>query len=98
MWTLALNGAARRPAHPSPATPCLRHLKPTTVQVNLKREKLELSPVYSTALQHDNHKVGYIRLASFSQKAASDMRRHINKLEVLPPHPLPSHLHNHRGW
>lgn len=50
--------------------------------MNLKREKLELSPVYSTALSHDDHKVGYIKLTSFSQKAAADMRRHINKLEV----------------
>lgn len=48
----------------------------------MKREKLELSPVYSTALTHDDHKLGYIKLASFSQKAAADMRRHINKLEV----------------
>jgi len=56
-----------------------------TVQVKLKRERLELSPVYSTALMHDDHKVGYVRLSSFSQKAASDMRRHISKLEVPPP-------------
>ncbi len=52
------------------------------LQVNLKRERLELSPVYSTALVHDDHKLGYIRLTSFSQKAAADMRRHINKLEA----------------
>ena len=50
--------------------------------MNLKREKLELSPVFSTALVHENHKLGYIKLTSFSQKAAADMRRHINKLEA----------------
>ena len=54
----------------------------------LKREKLELSPVYSTALTHDDHKVGYVRLSSFSQKAASDMRRHIKKLEVPTKFPI----------
>ena len=58
------------------------------VQVNLKRERLELSPVYSTALMHDDHKVGYIRLTSFSQKAAADMKRHISKLEVLRSSPV----------
>ena len=33
-------------------------------------------------MSHDGHKVGYIRLASFSQKAANDMRRAIDRLEV----------------
>lgn len=70
--TLQLPGVAGRPDPP---------LYTEYRQVNLKREKLELSPVYSTALLHDDHKVGYIRLSSFSQKAAADMRRHINKLE-----------------
>ena len=64
------------------------HLQPLSLQnlqVKLKREKLELSPVYSTSLTHDEHKVGYVRLSNFSQKAASDMKRHIKKLEVFPP-------------
>ena len=52
------------------------------VQVNLKRERLELSPVYSTAMDHDGHKLGYIRLVNFSQKAAFDMRRAIDDLQV----------------
>ena len=50
--------------------------------MKLQRERLELSPVYSTAMQHDGHQLGYIRLASFSQKAANDMRRAIDRLEV----------------
>lgn len=63
-------------------------------QVNLKREKLEISPVYSTALIHDDHKVGYIRLASFSQKAAADLRRHVRKLEAGTNH-APSVICSH---
>ena len=51
-------------------------------QMVLQRERLEMSPVFSTAMQHDGHRLGYIRLASFSQKAASDMRRAIDRLEV----------------
>ena len=50
--------------------------------MNLKREKLELSPVYSTAMEHDGHKLGYIRLVNFSQKAAYDMQRAIDDLQV----------------
>ena len=46
---------------------------------------------------HDEHKVGYLRLTNFSQKAAADLKRHLVKLEVrtallslfhrsVPPH------------
>ena len=52
------------------------------MQMVLQRERLDLSPVFSTAMQHEGHRLGYIRLASFSQKAASDMRRAIDRLEV----------------
>ena len=52
------------------------------MQVNLKREKLELSPVYSTAMSHEGHKLGYIRLVNFSQKAALDMQHAIDNLQV----------------
>lgn len=55
------------------------------LQVKLQRERLELSPVFSTALKHEDHQVGYIRLASFSQKAAGDLKRHVDKLEVRMP-------------
>jgi hypothetical protein len=51
-------------------------------QVNLRREKLELSPVFATTVLHDGHRLGYIRLASFSQKAAQDTRKAILRLEV----------------
>ncbi|CAL5229708.1 g13081 [Coccomyxa viridis] len=50
-------------------------------QVNLKREKLELSPVYSTAVDHDGHKLGYIRLVNFGQHAALDMQHAVQKLQ-----------------
>ena len=52
------------------------------MQVNLKREKLELTPVYSTAMEHEGHKLGYIRLVNFSQKAALDMQHAIDNLQV----------------
>ena len=51
-------------------------------QVNLKREKLELSPVYSTAVDHDGHKLGYIRLVNFGQHAALDMQHAVQKLQA----------------
>lgn len=54
------------------------------VQVNLKREKLELSPVYSTAVNHDGHKLGYIRLVNFGQHAALDMQHAVQKLQACP--------------
>ena len=50
--------------------------------MNLKREKLELSPVYSTAVDHDGHKLGYIRLVNFGQHAALDMQRAVQKLQA----------------
>lgn len=53
-------------------------------QVKLQREKLELSPVYSTAMEHDGHKLGYIRLVNFSQHAANDMEKAVTQLEVRP--------------
>ncbi|KAL3694725.1 hypothetical protein R1sor_008376 [Riccia sorocarpa] len=60
--------------------------EPQLTQVKLKRETISLSPVYSTVLEHpglDGHKekTGYIRLSTFSQNAASDMKRAIEKLE-----------------
>lgn len=73
-------------------------------QVQLKREKVELSSVFSTAMTHDGHQLGYIRLANFSQSSAHDMQKAIARLEVwamlsrcllpvlLPlPNQIPSH-------
>ena len=54
------------------------------LQVNLMRERLELTPVYSTTMQHDGHTFGYIRLVSFSQKAAVDVQHAIASLQVCP--------------
>ena len=52
------------------------------IQVQLQRERLELSPVFSTAMQHGDHMTGYIRLVNFSQKAAPEMRHAIADLQV----------------
>ena len=68
-----------------PTSPCslsLRQVQVRYKQVDLKREKLEMSPVYSTAFEHDGHTLGYIRLVNFSQHAATDMRKAITRLQV----------------
>ena len=51
-------------------------------KVQLLREKLELNPVFSTAMRHGDHMTGYIRLINFSQKAAPEMRHAIAELQV----------------
>ena len=61
---------------------CTAYLILVCAQVNLKREKLELSPVYSTAVDHDGHKLGYIRLVNFGQHAALDMQHAVQKLQA----------------
>lgn len=53
-------------------------------QVNLRREKLEITPCYYTAMDFDDHKFGYIRLVNFSQKAAIEMEHAIASLTVSP--------------
>lgn len=50
--------------------------------MQLQREKLELNPVFSTAMRHGDHMTGYIRLINFSQKAAPEMRHAIAALQV----------------
>ena len=50
--------------------------------MQLQRERLELNPVFSTAMQHGDHMTGYIRLVNFSQKAAPEMRHAIAALQV----------------
>jgi hypothetical protein len=63
---------------------------PCDVQVNLKREKLDVNPVFSTAmLDDDGHKLGYIRLVNFSQKAPQEVERSMKRLEVGPHWALP---------
>ncbi|CAI7796997.1 unnamed protein product, partial [Closterium sp. NIES-54] len=57
-----------------------------TTDILLRREPIALSPVYATALPHHTEQgaptsTGYIRLASFSQNAAEDMARAIERLE-----------------
>ncbi|KAK9826495.1 hypothetical protein WJX81_006338 [Elliptochloris bilobata] len=51
-------------------------------QVSLKRERLELSPVYATAVAHGGHKLGYIRLVNFGAHAAVDMEKAMDRLEA----------------
>ena len=53
------------------------------MQVSLKRERLEMSPVYATLFEHGQHTLGYIRLVNFGQHAAADMHAAIKRLQVL---------------
>lgn len=50
-------------------------------EVRLKREKVNLNPVYSTAIQHDGQKTGYIRLSSFSSNAPEEVEKALTELE-----------------
>ena len=58
------------------------------LQVSMRREKLEFSPVFARNIPHwdpttkQQHNLGYIRLANFSQKAAHDMDAAIHELQV----------------
>ena len=38
--------------------------------------------MYSTAVDHDGHKLGYIRLVNFGQHAALDMQHAVQKLQA----------------
>ncbi len=61
-----------------------RQFRPPKVEVKqykLRREKVEFSPVFATAMHYDDHAYGYIRLTTFSQKAASDTAKAIAQLK-----------------
>jgi C-terminal processing protease CtpA/Prc len=47
----------------------------------LTRERLELSPVFGTALHADDHTFGYLRLVNFSARAADDLRSAVAQLQ-----------------
>eukprot|EP01026_Neomeris_dumetosa_P023401 TRINITY_DN1991_c0_g1_i1.p1 TRINITY_DN1991_c0_g1~~TRINITY_DN1991_c0_g1_i1.p1 ORF type:complete len:500 (+),score=74.41 TRINITY_DN1991_c0_g1_i1:82-1581(+) len=58
--------------------------KPPTLsykEYNLKREKVVLSSVSSTIIEDNNHKLGYIKLSSFTNNSASDVRQAILNCE-----------------
>jgi len=50
--------------------------------VSLRRERLELSPVYATTVEHGGHTLGYIRLVNFGAHAAADMEKAMDRLEA----------------
>lgn len=49
-------------------------------QFKLRRERVELSPVFATTVNYDDHPFGYVRLVNFSQHAAQDMEKAISQL------------------
>ena len=70
------------------ASPVLPLSAVAWLQVSMRREKLEFSPVFARNIPHrdpttqQQHMLGYIRLANFSQKAAHDMDAAIHELQV----------------
>lgn len=60
----------RRPADEVPGVPAALHPLKLPVeykQYRLRRERVELSPVFATALNFDEHIFGYVRLVNFRQ-------------------------------
>lgn len=47
----------------------------------LRREKVEISPIFATAVHYDDHTIGYVRLVNFSQHAATEMEKAIKQLK-----------------
>lgn len=47
----------------------------------LRRERVELSPIFATIMHYDDHAFGYVRLVNFSQHAAADMAQAIAQLK-----------------
>ena len=74
-------GGAAASAALSPASPRSPHV--SVRHVSLRREPVELSPVAYAALPaRGGHTLGYVRLATFSQRAASDVQRAVVALEA----------------
>jgi len=69
-------GVAGRPPPPP-------KVRDEEVEVNLKRETVALSPLFYAALPGSaGERVGYLKLAAFSQNAGSAVRDAINELQV----------------
>lgn len=71
-------------------------------EVNLPREFIKFSPISSAIIPHvnpDGHlsRMGYVRLATFSQTAASDMEKVIHLLEDQGVHSYILDLRNNPG-
>lgn len=75
------------------AFPCPSHCSNTSScptlldvqEVSMRRERVQLSPVFYTALENPSSgakDVGYVRLTQFSNNAADDMKAAIQDLEV----------------
>lgn len=47
----------------------------------MRRERVNLSPIFATAMHYDDHTYGYVRLVSFSQKAANEMKKAVSQLK-----------------
>ena len=47
----------------------------------LRRETVEFSPIFASTIGYNDHTYGYVRLATFSQHAAEDMRKAVEQLQ-----------------
>jgi C-terminal processing protease CtpA/Prc len=69
------------PGVPGPYPADTKGVKIEHKQFRLRRERVELSPVFATAMHYDDHNFGYVRLVNFSQHAAHDMEKAIEQLK-----------------
>ncbi|GAB2227976.1 hypothetical protein Droror1_Dr00009805 [Drosera rotundifolia] len=74
----------------------------TLREVNLPREFIKLSPISSAIIRHRTSdgnlsKTGYVKLANFSQTAATDMEKVIHQLEDQGVHSYILDLRNNPG-
>mmetsp|Transcript_390 Transcript_390/g.1154 ORF Transcript_390/g.1154 Transcript_390/m.1154 type:complete len:257 (+) Transcript_390:1221-1991(+) len=84
--TVNVRFARRTPLVPGVAARPEAPMKTQFRQVTLKRERLEVNPVFTTAFKHDSERgpatSGYIRLTNFNGHAASDVQRAIIDLQA----------------
>lgn len=76
--------ARRRPMDAIPGVAGIRDSEDARVELKrfkLRRERVELSPVFATTLHYDDHSFGYVRLVNFSQHAAHDMQNAVAQLK-----------------
>lgn len=69
------------PGVPGPSPGDTKGVRMEHKQFRLRRERVELSPVFATAMHYDDHNFGYVRLVNFSQHAAQDMGKAIEQLK-----------------
>lgn len=70
------------PGVPGRPPPAMQPVRDVEVEVSLTRETVSLSPVFYAALPGPTGRVGYVKLAAFSQNAGDAVRDAIHDLQV----------------